>query len=129
MNRSTPDPEVIPGYWRGSIYGIKGERWDYQFEFKDDHSYTRMIRSEDKAWKSETGHWSYDGNIHLSPNGDPIAPTFYSLFLIPSFEESGMMLVIRPVIFATPNYPMILYKDFIRAAEAREERKKAGNHP
>lgn len=127
MHRSTPAPEVIPGYWRGSTYGISGKRWDYQVDFKHDHSYTRMIRSENEAWKSETGHWSYDDVIHLAPNGDPIAPTSYSLILIPHFEESGLMLAIRPVILATPNLPMILYKDFIRAAEAREERKKAGN--
>lgn len=120
MKRSSPETDMIAGFWIGSNYGIKGDRRDYAFDLLSDGNYVRRIRVQEKEWKIEEGQWHYDGGtLHFDPKSEPIAPTGYSTYLIPSFEDSRSILVIRPLIFATPNLPIILYRDFLKTLEAR----------
>jgi len=117
---------MITGFWIGSEYGFKGERWDYAFDLLDDGKYNRRIRTKEEAWKIEEGTWNYDGSIHFKPTGNPIGPTGYSTYLINRFEDCRSILVIRPIIFATPNLPIILYRDFISTFEAEQSSTEQG---
>jgi hypothetical protein len=121
MKRPSPDSDMVAGFWIGSNYGITGHRWDYAFDLLSDGSYFRRIRRQEEEWKIEEGRWRYDeGTLHFDSKGEPIAPQAYSTYFIPRFEDFRSILVIRPLIFATPNPPMILYRDFLKTLEARQ---------
>lgn len=118
MKRTTPEPEMIAGFWLGSHYGDTGVRWDYVFDLLSKGSYHRGIRREDEDWKTEEGSWNYDGTLHLKPSGLSIGPTDYFTHLVMRLEVCRYILVIRPVISGSLNLPTMLYRDSLRTLEA-----------
>jgi hypothetical protein len=104
------------GDWMGSMYSATGRRHDIRLFLDHDGRYEWKECSEPDYTSIHSGRWTADEAetvIHLLPeaidNPSP-RPKLWSKLSVTTCEESNVLLVLREVILASRNLPIIFYR-------------------
>jgi hypothetical protein len=106
----------VIGDWMGSLYGANGRRWDYHLFLDHGNRYERAVRCEPDIDRGDTGRWSYDEAdrvLQLEPdtpdNSYPMGDR-WSVLSVATCEDSNVLLVLRELLFASRNLPILFYR-------------------
>jgi hypothetical protein len=100
----------------GSIYSISGDRIDYHLFLDHDGRYQRTVRRQPDYERADVGQWEYqeaDGVLRLeSDTPDEFGQTVNDWWVLSvrTCEESNVLLVLRQVILASRNLPILFYR-------------------
>jgi hypothetical protein len=106
----------VVGDWRGSRYGVGGDRWDLFLLLDHDGRYERAVRGEPDYERRDTGRWEYDesaGVLRLgsdTPAESDRSSGGWAVLTVSGCETSNLLLVLREVILASRNLPVVLYR-------------------
>jgi len=102
------------GDWMGSQYDMGGHRWDYHLFLDDDGRYEWMERGESDYERRDAGRWEYDEaesvlRSEMADESGPICRAWWVLS-VTTCEDSNVLLVLREVILASRNLPILFYR-------------------
>jgi hypothetical protein len=90
------------GDWKGTIYGISGDRWDWQLSLYRNGSYSRKLLSEKLPEKNVAEEGSWDANdsvLTLTPiEGEPSRWVIHD---VTGCERANTLLVLRPLMLGS----------------------------
>jgi hypothetical protein len=104
------------GDWMGSIYDVGGRRHDVRMFLDRDGRYEWTECSEPDQQLSQVGHWTLHENetvIELrrdDAGSAPVRTRRWAVLSVTSCEESNVLLVLREVILASRNLPILFYR-------------------
>jgi hypothetical protein len=106
------------GDWMGSIYDVGGRRHDIRLFIDHDGRYERTVRSGSAGVQSvderrEVGCWTAaDGEdvLRLQPDAADGQPSRWWVLSVTTCEDSNVLLVLREVILASRNLPILFYR-------------------
>jgi hypothetical protein len=107
---------TVVGDWMGSIYGVGGQRCDWQLFLDHDRRYERTIRQEPDYERRDTGRWEFDVAekvlrlISDTPDENDRMSAGWWVLSVTTCEDSNVLLVLREVILASRNLPILLYR-------------------
>jgi hypothetical protein len=100
----------------GSIYGVGGQRCDWCLFLDHDGRYERTLRREPDYERRDTGRWEYDNAekvlrlVSDTPDEDDRTSGGWRVLSVTTCEDSNVLLVLREVILASRNLPILLYR-------------------
>ncbi len=103
------------GDWMGSIYHMGGQRCDWHLFLDHNGRYERTIRLEGDEHR-DTGQWEHDETNHVLrlhsdiSNENGRVSSQWSVLSVTTCEDSNVLLVLRAVVLASRNLPMVLYR-------------------
>lgn len=104
----------LVGDWMGSSYSTLGRRIDLRLFLDYDGHFERTSYLEPSHESSDFGRWEFDNNAQVlrliadKPDRWNRTETDWRVFSITDYEDCNMILVLREVILATPNLPIVL---------------------
>lgn len=104
------------GDWMGSEYDAGGRRCDYHLFLDHDGHYEWMERRQPDYERRSVGRWEYDEAekvLRLQTEGaDKSGPTsrMWWVLSVTTCEDSNVLLVLREVILASRNLPILFYR-------------------
>jgi hypothetical protein len=104
------------GDWMGSIYDVGGRRWDHHLFLDHDGRYERVVRREPDYERRDAGRWEYQEAEQLlrlepdTPDESGRAPGVWRVLAVTTCEDSNVLLVLREVILASRNLPILFYR-------------------
>lgn len=117
VNRPPKDGDIaVIGDWIGSIYGMGGRRCDWHLFLDHDGRYERTIRQEPDGECRDTGRWEYDEAekvlrlVSDTPDENAHMSGGWRVLSVTTCEDSNVLLVLREVILASRNLPILLYR-------------------
>ena len=101
------------GDWIGSLYGMGGDRWDWELSLFRNGSYERRtaaVRRPDKG-VSEKGAWfCEEGNSLLVLRPTEGKSSRWNIHDVTGLERANTLLVLREAILASRNLPILFYR-------------------
>ena len=104
------------GDWMGSQYGVGGRRLDLFLFLDHDGRYERTVRMEPEFERRDAGQWEFDENqrqlrlLSDTPDVNDRMSGSWAVRTISGCEESNVLLVLREVVLASRNLPVVLYR-------------------
>jgi hypothetical protein len=104
----------VVGVWMGSLYSAAGRRWDLVLFLDHDGRYERTIRMEPDYERRDAGRWEYaeaDRVLRLvsdTPDDSDRSSGGWQVLSVATCEESNVLLVLREVVLASRNLPVVL---------------------
>lgn len=108
--QSIKPKRTLNGDWRGTVYGVRGDRHEWQLSLGQDGSYNRRV-SGSSIETLEHGRWSIDECetiLELDPTGD--AKSQWTIREVTGCEGTNTILVLRLLAVASRNLPIMLYR-------------------
>jgi hypothetical protein len=111
MNEETPQERSVVGDWKGSLYSIRGQRFDWQLSLWRNGSYCRRVTGAGSQEINETGTWEVteDGDVLVFNRKDGHSSR-WRMHDLTSLERARTLLVLRHVALASRNLPILLYR-------------------
>jgi hypothetical protein len=100
------------GDWMVSNYDATGRRWDYHLFLDHDGRYERSVRSEHGYERRDTGRWECDEGeriLLLSSDSEGRSES-WRVLSITTCEDSNIILVLRQIVLASRNLPLLFYR-------------------
>ena len=100
----------------GSIYSAGGRRWDWCLFLDHNGRYERTIRREPDYIRRDTGRWEHDEAesvlqlISDTPDENDCGSGCWRVLSVTTCEDSNCLLVLRELILASRNLPILLYR-------------------
>lgn len=117
----------VPGLWYGTIYGHNGDRFDEMINLRTDGTFRRaLVRSGQRSLS--TGSWRYAskpeslschedelGVLYLDtldpvPDLNKSGQSRWTTHVVSGCENSNCMLVLRHLVLASRNLPIVFYR-------------------
>jgi hypothetical protein len=104
------------GDWKGSAYGVNGRRYDYHLFLDNDGRYERTVRGEPDYERRDIGRWEFDDAgqvlrlVSETTDESDWAPGLWWVLSVTTCEDSNVLLVLRQVILASRNLPILFYR-------------------
>jgi hypothetical protein len=105
---------AVVGDWMGSLYTVSGRRWDMFLFFDHDGRYERTVRMEPDHERRDAGRWEYDEAERVlrlmsdTPDDSDRMSGGWRVLSVATCEESNVLLVLREVVLASRNLPIVL---------------------
>src|SRR5262245_27166196 len=104
------------GDWMGSLYGVGGRRLDYRRFVDHDGRYERTVRQDPDYERQDAGRWEYQEAEKVlrlwsdTPDEFDRMSGGWRVLSVSTCEDSNVLLVLREVILASRNLPVLLYR-------------------
>ena len=104
------------GDWMASIYDVGGRRWDYHLFLDHDGRYQRSVQREPENQRCDAGQWAYDEGERVlrlasdTPDDSDRMSGGWQVLSVASCENSNVLLVLREIILASRNLPLLFYR-------------------
>jgi hypothetical protein len=104
------------GDWMGSIYDVGGRRWDYCLFLDHDGRYERTARRDPGYERCDAGSWKFDETEKVlrlnsdTPDESDRNSAGWSVLSVSTCETSNVLLVLREIVLASRNLPIIFYR-------------------
>lgn len=102
------------GDWMGSRYTATGRRWDLFLFLGHDGRYERTVRLEPDYERRDAGQWEYTEAERVlrlvsdTPDDADRISGGWRVLSVATCEESNVLLVLREVVLASRNLPVVL---------------------
>jgi len=97
----------------GALYSMSGDRYEWTLSIQTDGTYRLVVESSGQPPENESGTWSTSAKedvLTFSPDGDSTEPHHWSIKDITQCERANTLLVLRRLIVASRNLPIVLYR-------------------
>ena len=104
------------GDWMGSVYAVGGRRWDYHLFLDKNGRYERTERAEPDYERRDAGRWEYVKENEIlalesdAPDQSGRKSEAWRVLAVHTCEDSNVLLVLRQVILASRNLPILFYR-------------------
>lgn len=101
------------GDWMGTYYPTTGQRCDIRLFLDHDGRYEWKSRFDNNQERREFGRWTTEEGetvISLQPDSTDDRPRRWRVLSVTTCEESNILLVLRPIVLATPKLPILFYR-------------------
>jgi hypothetical protein len=104
------------GDWMASMYDACGRRWDYHLFLDNDGRFERSVRRESEYEQRDTGRWEYDEGERVlrlasdMPDDSDRMSSSWRVLSVATCEDSNTLLVLREIILASRNLPLLFYR-------------------
>lgn len=114
--QATRETLSVIGDWMGCSYDVGGRRWEFHLFLDHDWRYERTIRGEADYERRDAGRWEYEESNKVlrlmsdKLDGNDKMSESWRVLSVSTCEDSNVLLVLRKIILASRNLPILLYR-------------------